>query len=248
MADIYRTTWYRYVDETNRILNYIKGFLYENKDEFFSNVEVTTNSYNESCVKISLDSDNYYTLSYNNQIFNKGYNLALENFTNKNVSNITLNNHGGIETIGGRGRGYCWEIANIAHATADIWCIKSSECLIIASRSQASLRNNPDYIYNLSFVLFKKNGDIIVQAYPDPTETITESTDYGLLAVLTPFIYSNNDMDTNIYKVECYGSGKQFPMYEKLGSTGNEYYYEKPTELSLEESNYILLGGLAIKE
>lgn len=248
MAEIYRTTWYWYADETSRILNYIKDFLYENKDEFFSNVEVTTNSYNEPCVKISLDSDNYYTLSYNNQILNKGYNLALENFTNKNIWNITASDHGGTESIGGSGRGYCWEIANINAATTDVWCIKASDYLIVASRSQASVRNNPGYIYNLSFVLFKKNRDIIVQSYLNATETITEDTDYGSLAVLTPFIYSNNDMGTNIYKVDCYGSGKQFPMYDELGPTDNEYYYEKPTQLSLEESNYILLGGLAIKE
>lgn len=247
MAEIYRTTWYRYTDETNRILNYIKGFLYENKDGFFSNVEVTTNSYNEPCVKISLDSDNYYTLSYNNQISGKGYNLALENFTNKTISNITTNDHGGTESIGGSGRGYCWEIANVAHTTTDVWCIKISDYLVIASRSHAGVRNNPGYIYDLSFVLFKKNGDIIIQSYHDMIETITDETDYGSLAVITPFIYSNN-MDANIYKVECYGSGKHFPMYDEIGSTGNEYYYEKPTELSLEESNYILLGGLAIKE
>jgi hypothetical protein len=225
-----------------------KDFLYENKNGFFNNVEVTTNSYNEPCVKISLDSDNYYTLSYNNQISGKGYNLALENFTNKTISNITTNDHGGTERIGGSGRGYCWEIANVAYTTADVWCIQTSDYLVIASRSHASVRNNPGYIYNLSFVLFKKNGDIIAQSYHDTTETITEDSDYGSLAVITPFIYSNNDMNSNIYKVECYGSGNRFPMYDKLGSTSNEYYYEKPTELSLEESNYILLGRLAIKE
>lgn len=248
MADIYKRNWYNYSSEIEDILEYIKDFLDDNKSGYFSSVEVTTNSYSEPCVKITLPNNEYYTISYSDDITGEGYNLVFENFTTKDQDYITTDT--GKRQSAGVGR-YVWKLSSISYYNPPIWCIAMDNCLIVTSIAHIGVKTTNDFD-RLSFVLFRKDGSVINQSYPGVSYkciySMSEVIDSGKINVNTPFIKSNGSMLSDIFVVQDYGSGSAQPFAKPYSTSGGVYYDETPTRLSVGEDTYIVLGGLAIKE
>lgn len=243
MADIKKTTYYRYTSEVDRVFNCIKDFLDDNSGNLFSSVEVTTNDYNEPCLKISYTNDSYITISFNNQITGEGNNFAIE-FFNKEYSNIT--NNGNRQSIGGSGRGYCIQLANVSFNDTDIWYGEVNSKIFIASTAHIGIRSGNGDFNKLSFIIFNSDKSIIAQSWNGTSwdsiysPNLVETS--GKIAVLIPFI-------TNVYEVEDYGCGENTPFaVEYTNEYQGNYWYEVPTRLTMDEDTYIIFGGLAIKE
>lgn len=243
MDTVYRSKFYRYTTEVGRILSYLKDSLDEFNDGHYETSEVTTNDYNEQCLKIIFEDESYITISYNNQISGEGNNFAIE-FFGKDYSYIT--NNGNRQLIGGSGRGSCIQLANVSFVETDFWCGLAGDNLFIASTAHIGVRYNTGDFNKLSFIVIKKNGGIIAQSYNGSSwksiYTNNTALTSGRIAVMTPF-------ESDIYVVEDYGCGANTSFAEEYtNSSDGKYWYEVPTRLNLGDSSYILLGGLAVKE
>lgn len=237
MADIKKTTYYRYQGEEDRVLDCIKEYLEEQGSTLFSSVIVTTDEDNKKCVKISYSDGSYVNFTYRNldDPFQFGYGFTAKLY-NKTAKYITTTDHGGASVYG-------YPIANTNWDNDDFWYGNVNGNLFIASCANTGTKTSSNDIWSLSFIIFRTDKSIIAQSYTGSAPTYTGGEN-GSLAVLSPF--DGND----VYIIESKGSGTDYPWLKEYTNynTQAKYYKTVPVQLSLDEESYLVIGNVAIKE